>query len=67
LLKQALGIEDEDKVKAETIEKLHEMGVSIFAPDDRKNMQNLNWSMLAGYEKQKRDIEDTVLMSLTHP
>ena len=67
ILKQALGIDEEDKVKNETIEKLHEMGVSIFAPDDKKNMQNLNWSMLAGYEKQKRDIEDTVLMSLTHP
>ena len=43
------------------------MGILIFSPDDKKNMQNLTWSMLAGYEKQKRDIEDTVLMTLTHP
>ena len=40
LIKKALGIEgDEDeKLKNETIEKLNEMGVSIFAPDDKKNM-----------------------------
>jgi len=42
LIKKALGIEEEDKLKTETIERLHEMGVSIFSPDDKKNMQNLN-------------------------
>jgi SpoVK/Ycf46/Vps4 family AAA+-type ATPase len=30
-------------------------------------MDGMSWDMLAGYEAQKRDIEDTVLMSLTHP
>lgn len=26
----------------------------------------LTWDYLAGYEKVKRDIEDTVLLALTH-
>lgn len=33
-------------------------------PDQRKN--KLDWSYLAGYDKVKRDIEDTVLLALTH-
>ena len=28
---------------------------------------NLDWDYLAGYERQKRDIEDTVLLALQHP
>jgi SpoVK/Ycf46/Vps4 family AAA+-type ATPase len=68
IIKRAFGGgSDNDKVRQEAIDKLNEMGVVIFSPDDKKDMQNLNWSMLAGYEKQKRDIEDTILMSLTHP
>lgn len=34
-------------------------------PDEK--VVNLNWDYLAGYEKQKRDIEDTVLLALTYP
>jgi|TARA_B110000285_G_C15078894_1_gene592331 SpoVK/Ycf46/Vps4 family AAA+-type ATPase len=33
-------------------------------PGSQKNQ--LDWNYLAGYEKVKRDIEDTVLLSLTH-
>lgn len=62
----ALGISN-TKEQDDAIEKLNEMGIMIFMPDDKKNMQGLAWDMLAGYEKQKRDIEDTILMSLTHP
>lgn len=67
LLKKAFGGDEEEKEYQEAVEKLREMGIVIFSPDDKREMQNLTWSMLAGYEKQKRDIEDTVLMSLTHP
>ena len=28
---------------------------------------DLDWNFLAGYERQKRDIEDTVLLVLTYP
>ena len=54
--------EEEDPMK-----KLSEMGVTIFLPEEKGSMADLSWDMLAGYEKQKRDIEDTVLMNLTHP
>jgi hypothetical protein len=36
----------------------------VFLPDQRNN--KLDWDYLAGYEKVKRDIEDTVLLALTH-
>lgn len=28
---------------------------------------NIDWDDLAGYEKQRRDIEDTILLTLLHP
>lgn len=31
-----------------------------------KASEALNWDYLAGYSKVKRDIEDTVLLALTH-
>lgn len=65
-LASALGM-GSSKEENETIQKLNEMGIVIFMPNDKKNMQGLAWDMLAGYEKQKRDIEDTILMSLSHP
>lgn len=40
------------------------MGAVVFDPNDK--IANLDWDYLAGYEKQKRDIEDTVLLALTH-
>lgn len=43
---------------------LENHGCSVFLPDVVKN--KLDWSYLAGYEKVKRNIEDTVLLALTH-
>lgn len=34
-------------------------------PSD-KSAKSLTWNSLAGYEQVKRDIEDTLLLSLTH-
>lgn len=34
-------------------------------PTDK--LSNLDWDYLAGYEKQKRDIEDTVMLALSFP
>jgi len=39
-------------------------GCSVFMPGVKKNQ--LDWDYLAGYEYVKRDIEDTVLLALTH-
>lgn len=43
---------------------MEEHGCSVFLPDTSKN--KLDWEYLAGYEKVKRNIEDTVLLALTH-
>lgn len=43
---------------------LENNGCSVFVPDVKK--QKLDWDCLAGYEKVKRNIEDTVLLALTH-
>lgn len=48
-----------------TYEKLQEFGVTIFDPNDRT--LSLDWDYLAGYETQKRLIEDTVLLALNYP
>jgi hypothetical protein len=39
--------------------------VLIFLPGEKRG--DLDWNFLAGYERQKRDIEDTVLLALTYP
>lgn len=49
----------------EAKKKLQELGVLVFEPATR--VQDLDWDCLAGYERQKRDIEDTVLLALTYP
>lgn len=33
------------------LEKLKEMGVMVFMPNDKNIMEGLTWDMLAGYEK----------------
>lgn len=43
---------------------LENHGCTVFVPDQRQN--KLDWDYLAGYEKVKRSIEDTVLLALTH-
>jgi len=57
--------EDSTKNRLEARKKLEEMGVTIFFPE--ASQRNLDWDYLAGYEKQKRDIEDTVLLALSYP
>jgi hypothetical protein len=47
------------------LKKLEELGVVIFLPGEKRG--DLDWNFLAGYERQKRDIEDTVLLALTYP
>lgn len=43
---------------------LHKYGVSVFMPGEKK--KSLDWDYLAGYEKVKRMIEDSILLALTH-
>lgn len=43
---------------------LEKHSCSVFLPHTQKNA--LTWEYLAGYEHIKRDIEDTVLLALTH-
>ena len=43
---------------------LEKHSCTVFLPDKREN--KLDWDYLAGYEKIKRSIEDTVLLALTH-
>lgn len=39
--------------------------MTIFDPKDKT--VDLDWDFLAGYEKQKRAIEDTILLALSYP
>lgn len=43
---------------------LERLGCTVFVPGVRKH--ELDWDYLAGYDYVKRDIEDTVLLALTH-
>jgi hypothetical protein len=43
---------------------LESHGCTVFLPDTKKD--KLTWDYLAGYEQIKRDIEDNVLLALTH-
>lgn len=51
--------------KDESSKKLEKLGAVVFYPQSKD--LPLTWDSLAGYERQKRDIEDTVLLSLSHP
>ncbi|CAD8071579.1 unnamed protein product [Paramecium sonneborni] len=55
-------MKEEQDMKLQELEKT---GVTIFLPDNKE--KNLDWNYLAGYDKQKRDIEDTVLLALQYP
>lgn len=52
---------------ADQIEKLKKKGVLVFYKDNKKSFGEMNWNCLGGYESQKRDIEDTILMTLKYP
>ena len=43
---------------------LESLGCSVYTPGVKKDA--LSWDYLAGYDAVKRDIEDTVLLALTH-
>lgn len=45
---------------------LKKHGVMLFEPNTNNETKNLEWNYLAGYESQKRLIEDSILLSLTH-
>ncbi|MBI4980393.1 ATP-binding protein, partial [Candidatus Woesearchaeota archaeon] len=44
-------------------EILHELGVSIYEPKP----DEFSWSYLAGYDRVKQEIKDTVILPLQHP
>lgn len=45
-------------------QRLESLGAQVFLPSPS---QRVDWGELAGYESQKRVIEDTVLLALLHP
>lgn len=47
------------------IQKLEDRGCLVYSP--KESDSKLGWDSLAGYEKIKRTIEDSVLFTLTHP
>ena len=42
------------------------MGVTVIQPGDNK-FGDVSWDDIGGYESQKRQIEDTILLYLRHP
>jgi hypothetical protein len=56
--------EPEAQQQANPQTTLESLGCSVFVPGVRK--EQLDWEYLAGYDSVKRDIEDTVLLALTH-
>lgn len=46
-------------------EQLRQLGALVHLPDDAEQKE-LDWSDMAGYEVQKRTVEDLVLMSVKH-
>ncbi|EGR27614.1 hypothetical protein IMG5_193130 [Ichthyophthirius multifiliis] len=53
------------KFTLEKNDEINQLGVTVFMPEQKNS--DLDWDYLAGYEQQKRDIEDTVLLSLQYP
>mmetsp|Transcript_23956 Transcript_23956/g.42429 ORF Transcript_23956/g.42429 Transcript_23956/m.42429 type:complete len:453 (+) Transcript_23956:35-1393(+) len=51
------------KIQGDPIENLTALGVKVFQPQD----SDFDWDAIAGYEEAKREIEDTVLLTLEHP
>ncbi|XP_044461760.1 katanin p60 ATPase-containing subunit A1 [Mangifera indica] len=53
-----------------TISTLESMGVRIYGlgkPQVNSSNTEISWENIAGYDQQKREIEDTVLLSLQNP
>ncbi|KAF1777187.1 P-loop containing nucleoside triphosphate hydrolase [Phytophthora cactorum] len=51
--------------KEEAIQQLQGLGIDVFEPTQNEN--SLTWDSLAGYEKVKIEIEDTVVLALQNP
>ncbi|GMH39592.1 hypothetical protein BSKO_07490 [Bryopsis sp. KO-2023] len=51
-------------VPSDLVQKLEKMGVKVFLPNPNNKV---DWGMIAGYEDQKRRIEDGLLLPLLHP
>ncbi|OWZ23712.1 ATPase [Phytophthora megakarya] len=51
--------------KEEAIQQLQGLGIDVFEPTQNEN--SLTWDSLAGYEKVKLEIEDTVVLALQNP
>ena len=47
------------------VKDLKEKGVLVILPNEKEQF-NYTWDELGGYEQQKRDIEDTILLALSH-
>ena len=56
--------QDQNEENNDPASVLQKHGCTVFMPDVREN--KLDWDYLAGYETVKRNIEDTVLLALTH-
>lgn len=53
-----------------SIASLKAMGVRIYgldAPHENNSYSEISWDNIAGYEQQKREIEDTILLALNSP
>lgn len=46
-------------------QQLRNLGALVYLPDDEEQKE-LDWSDMAGYDVQKRTVEDLVLMSVKH-
>lgn len=51
--------------KEEAIQQLQSLGIAVFEPSQNEN--SLSWESLAGYEKVKTEIEDTIVLALQNP
>lgn len=53
----------DSRIQGDPIENLTALGVKVYLPRDAE----FDWDYIAGYEEAKREIEDTVLLTLEHP
>ena len=53
--------------RGRVIEELEGMGVQVILPQDTSATDRVDWSSLAGYEKVKSQVEESVILSLKHP
>eukprot|EP00963_Diacronema_lutheri_P011720 scaffold1440_cov332-Pavlova_lutheri.AAC.20 len=56
----------EDQAANEAKNKLEKLGAQVYYVKSTTEGKDI-WEQLAGYDEQKREIEDTVLLSLTRP